>query len=110
MGLLPVALGQTAVDEAAAGAAGAAIWGGIMIFWVIFGLLWLIGLIIWIWALVDVIKRNFTNKDDKTIWLVVVIVSFVIGVPLIGAIIYLIWGRKKGTLPDETSTPTEPSK
>jgi lysylphosphatidylglycerol synthetase-like protein (DUF2156 family) len=110
MNLLPVALADEASDIAA-GAAGAAVWGGLMIFWVIFGLLWLVGLIVWIWALVDVIRRDFANKDDKTIWLIVVIVSFVIGVPLIGAIIYLIWGRKKGTLPEgpsEPSAPTEP--
>jgi Sec-independent protein secretion pathway component TatC len=107
MGLIPVALADA--SDATNAAAATAVWGGLMVFWLIFGLLWLVGLVIWIWALVDVIKRDFVKKDDKTIWLIVIIVSFVIGIPLIGAIIYLIWGRKKGTMPGEPSGPSEPT-
>jgi len=88
-------LGTTsAEDAAAAAAAGTAAVGvgiGLMILWFVFGVA---GLIIWIWALVDVIRRQFTNQNDKVLWIVLVIVLGVLG-----AIIYLIAGRKNGTIP-----------
>jgi len=80
--------------DAAAAAAGTAALGlgiGMILFWVLFvG----VGFIIWIWALIDVIRRQFTNSSDKTLWLVIVIL-----LGWIGGIIYLIAGRKKGTIP-----------
>ena len=63
---------------------------GMMIFWVIFSIA---AFAIWLWALIDVIRRNFTNPSDKTLWIIIVLL-----VPL-GALIYLIVGRKKGTIP-----------
>lgn len=79
-----------AADAAATAVAGSmAI--GMIIFWVLFiG----VGGIIWIWALIDVIRRQFTNQNDKTLWLIIVIL-----LGWIGGIIYLIAGRKKGTIP-----------
>lgn len=79
----------------AAAAAAATIGGGLIIFWILFWVLFVgVGAVIWIWALVDVIRRQFTNPNDKTLWLIIVIL-----LGWIGGIIYLIVGRKKGTIP-----------
>ncbi|HLB95452.1 MAG TPA: PLDc N-terminal domain-containing protein [Patescibacteria group bacterium] len=85
---------STPADAAAAAAAGTAavgIFAGVMIFiWI----LAILGFAIWLWALIDVIRRQFTNPNDKTLWVILVVVLGVIG-----AIVYLIAGRKKGTIP-----------
>ncbi|MBM3232530.1 PLDc_N domain-containing protein [Candidatus Pacearchaeota archaeon] len=52
----------------------------------IFGLFFLLiigSLALWIWMLVDCIKRKFKKEDEKIIWLLVIIL-----VQVIGAIIY----------------------
>jgi hypothetical protein len=86
-------LETTSADAAAAAAAGTAavgIFAGVMIFvWI----LAILGFIIWIWALIDVIKRQFSNPNDKTLWFIIVII-----LGSLGALIYLIAGRKKGTI------------
>ena len=104
MGLLPLVLAQDSSN-----AAGAAILGGLAIFWIVLILIALAFLALWIWALVDCIKREFPGENDKMVWLIVLIVSFVVGLSWLAAIIYLIVGRKKGTLPGTPSTPTPPS-
>jgi len=97
-------LGTTPVNDAAVNAAGTAALGafaGLMI------AAWAIGLValaIWIWALVDVIRRQFIKQDDKTLWMILVIVGLFIGNPII-PIIYLIVGRKKGTIPGSAQAP-----
>ncbi|OGD66093.1 hypothetical protein A3F08_02050 [Candidatus Berkelbacteria bacterium RIFCSPHIGHO2_12_FULL_36_9] len=68
-----------------------------MIVWIVVAVVSLISLILWIWALVDCLKRQFPGSE-KTTWIVVLIVSFFLGLGLIGAVIYLIAGKKKGTL------------
>ena len=82
-----------APDAAAAAAAtGVLAFGvGMVIFFWILGIL---GLILFIWALVDCIRRQFTNPNDKILWLVLIIL-----IGWIGPILYLIIGRKKGTIP-----------
>jgi len=88
---------DTTVDPAADAAAAAAATGvlafgvGMVIFFWIIGI---IGLILFIWALVDCIRRQFTNPNDKVLWLVLIIL-----IGWIGPILYLIIGRKKGTIP-----------
>jgi len=62
-------------------------------------LLGLVSLILWIWAIVDCARRQFTNPSDKNLWLILVIVLGLFGFSLIISIIYLAVGRKKGTLP-----------
>lgn len=79
-----------AAAAAATAAAGTFVVGWI-IFWVIFGG---VGFILWLWALIDCIRRNFTNPNDKILWLVLIIL-----IAWIGPILYLIIGRKKGTIP-----------
>lgn len=83
----------------ATGAAGAMAAGVIIFIWIVVVLLALLGLILWIWAIIDVSKRQFANPSDKTTWLIVLIVGFILGLHLIAAAIYLIVGRKKGTMP-----------
>ena len=100
--MLPVLIAQTtdydygtaASDAAAATAAGTAAVGigiAMIIFWLVFGLA---TLVLWIWALVDVIRREFPNSNDKVLWIVLIIV-----LGILGSILYLIIGRKKGTIP-----------
>lgn len=80
----------TAADTAAATAA-VGIGVGMIIFWIIFCLL---GFVLFLWALIDVIRRQFQNPNDKILWLVLILL-----VGILGPILYLIIGRKKGTIP-----------
>lgn len=84
----------TADDAAAAAAAGTAAVGlgvGLLVFWLIFGIG---GFILFLWALIDVIRRQFSNPNDKVLWLVLIIL-----IGWLGPILYLAIGRKKGTIP-----------
>ena len=59
----------------------------------IFGLFFLLiigSLALWIWMLVDCIKRKFKKDDEKIIWLLVIIL-----VQVIGAIIYYFVIKRK---------------
>lgn len=85
---------DTAAEAAATAAAGTAAVGlgiGMMVFWFIAGGL---GLALFIWALIDVIKREFPNQNDKILWIVLILV-----LGGIGPLLYLLIGRKKGTIP-----------
>jgi len=90
---LQQALDQAQVDAAAGAVAatGAAAVGiGLIVFWLIFGV---IGFALWLWALIDVIRRQFKDPNNKILWLVLIIV-----IPWIGSIVYLIAGRKSGEI------------
>ncbi len=50
------------------------------------------GTVFWIWALIDVAKREFKNKDDKTLWILIVVLT-----GIIGSIIYYFMIYKKYT-------------
>ncbi|PJJ76031.1 phospholipase D-like protein [Thermoflavifilum aggregans] len=54
------------------------------------GLWGLLTLILWIWALVDIIRSRFESDTTKIIWIVVVIL-----LPVLGSILYLIIGRNQ---------------
>lgn len=84
-------------DAAAAAAATSVVaWSAGLIIFVV--LLSIVSFAIWLWALIDVIMRQFANPSDKTLWLILVIVgAFFLG-PIL-PIVYLIVGRKKGTIP-----------
>jgi len=60
----------------------------LMLLFLGWGLWGLLVLILWIWALVDIIKSRFNSDTTKIIWIVVVIL-----LPLLGSILYLIIGR-----------------
>lgn len=44
--------------------------------------------ILWIWAIIDLLKSNFSDSTNKLIWALVIIF-----IPFFGAILYLIVGR-----------------
>jgi len=49
----------------------------------------LIALGLWLFCLIDILRHNF-DSNNKLIWLIVILF-----VPLMGAILYLILGRKQ---------------
>jgi hypothetical protein len=61
-----------------------------MLFFGGWGLWGLCTLILWIWALVDIVRSNFRDSNTKLIWILVVIL-----LPLLGSILYLIIGRNQ---------------
>lgn len=69
--------------------------GGLSIGVILLGLLLLI---IWIWAIADIIMRPFDSILIKVLWIVVVIAF-----PFVGVILYLIFGRRTS---DTTKTRT----
>jgi len=114
MSVLASVLAQDSIeytyDPVAAEAVGA--FAGVMIFvWIVLVLVGIVGLILWIWSIVDCSRRQFENPSNKTTWLIVLIIGFVVGLSLIAAIIYLIAGRKQGTIPESSgssgATPTD---
>lgn len=54
-----------------------------LIFWTLF---WFI---LWLLALVDVLRNNFKGQNEKLIWVLVVIF-----IPFLGPILYFFVGRK----------------
>lgn len=71
--------------------------GGLSIGIILLGLLLLI---IWIWAIVDIVRNPFYSLLMKVIWIIVVIAF-----PFIGVLLYIIFGRKTRDTTD-TSTRT----
>jgi len=65
----------------------------ILLPWLLFlGFMFVMSLL-WLYAIIDVSRREFSDSTTKLIWLLVVI--FVYG---IGTIIYLVFGRQQGRL------------
>ena len=56
-------------------------------------LLILIPLILWIWALINVIKSDFKNESLKIIWVIVIIL-----LPIVGSLLYYFIGRSQKVL------------
>lgn len=56
------------------------------LFLLLFGL---ITLILWIYAIYDIVKGSLSGNNEKIIWLLVVIFF-----PVLGALCYLLFGRK----------------
>lgn len=54
-----------------------------------YSLLGLLHLIVWIWAIIDILKSG-KSTGEKLLWILVVLL-----LPLIGLIIYLLMGRGK---------------
>ncbi len=72
--------------------------------WVIvWAILSLVGFALWLWALIDVIRRQFPpGSSDKILWIIVILL-----VPLIGPILYLIVGRQRGSVGTPPETPSQ---
>ena len=72
-----------------------------------FGLLWIGGIALWIFALVDCIRvpdDSMYRSGTKLIWIIVIALT-----QLIGAIIYLVIGRPAaGTRPPAVGMPPPP--
>ena len=72
-----------------------------------FGLLWIGGIALWIFALVDCIRVEddaMYRSGTKLIWVLVIVLTQVIG-----AIIYLVIGRpEQGTMPPAVGMPPPP--
>lgn len=57
----------------------------------------LVPAILWLWALIDLLKSNFTDNMNKMIWAIVIIF-----IPVMGALLYLIIGRNQKIRPSNS--------
>ena len=96
MQILPLVLAQSA-DEAGA-KVGLAVGAFFIVFWIIIVVLFLAGFIFWIWTIIDCARREFPQENDKLLWILILVFLGVLG-----SIIYVIVGRKKGTLSQKSS-------
>jgi hypothetical protein len=55
-----------------------------------FGLIGLLCLILWVWALVDIINGRFREDSTRIIWILLVIF-----VPFLGTLLYFLIGREQ---------------
>lgn len=55
-----------------------------------YGLLRALGLIIYIYTIIDVVRNKFANPSDRLVWILIVIL-----VPLLGTILWFLIGRNK---------------
>lgn len=60
-----------------------------MIVWLIIGMS-VLSTIVWVIALVDILRSEFRGQNDKAVWVLVVALT-----GIIGAIIYFIVGKKQ---------------
>jgi hypothetical protein len=67
------------------------------IFIIVFLILSIFFTVLWLRALIDILKSNFKD-NDKLLWLLTVIL-----VPFIGAIIYFVIGRKQRIISDRSA-------
>lgn len=58
--------------------------------WITFAVIFLLGFILWIWILVDCIKRDFKNENEKLLWILILIFAH-----WIGALIYYFLVKRK---------------
>lgn len=71
-----------------AGMAGAAML--FFLIWIVFFAIGIFAFVFWILMIVDVAKRNFKNENDKIMWILIVILT-----GIIGALIYYFMVKKK---------------
>ncbi len=103
--------GNTALaqyDSYGTTAVGTGIGVGLMILWIIFMLVGLALFVLWLWMLIDCVKRPF---DKKTMWIVLIII-----LGWIGAIAYFFVVKRKkvgegggGAPPAQTTPPPPPA-
>ncbi len=61
--------------------------------WIIMIGFWIAYLVLLIIALIDIVKNEFKNPNDKLIYVIIVVF-----VPIVGPIIYFVVGRKQKIL------------
>ena len=62
----------------------------ILLFWGLMFVVTIGGSILWLFMLVDLLKREFENKDDKLVWVLILALTGVVG----GLIYYFMVVRK----------------
>ena len=67
--------------------------GVVMLIWVAAAGLMLGAMVLWVCALVDVLKKEFPGENEKLMWILIIVLT-----GWIGALIYWFIGREKGTL------------
>lgn len=96
MQILPLVLAQSA-DETGA-KVGLALGAFFIVVWITIVAIFLAGFIFWIWTIIDCARREFPQENDKLLWILIIVLLGVLG-----SIIYVIVGRKKGTLPGKSN-------
>jgi len=73
---------------------------GVAVIFGLFGLMWcgmcllaIALLVLWLWALIDCVQRDF-DENEKIVWVLIIVL-----LNWLGAIIYLIIGRGRGRKP-----------
>ena len=61
-----------------------------LLIWLVFFVVIIGGIVFWIFMIVDVAKREFPKPDDKTLWILIVVLA-----GLIGSIIYYFMIKRK---------------
>jgi len=68
----------------------------------LFGIVWLLMfafiiavMALWVWMLVDVVRREFKDDNTKLVWVLVVILA-----GWVGAAVYYFVGRQQGVIPE----------
>lgn len=85
MGNMATTTTATATSTAAAGA----LFGGLLIFWLIAMVIGIALFIFWIIMLIDALKRtNWKQESDKNLWLILLIVGIFVGLAPLAAIVY----------------------
>ena len=56
------------------------------LFWLFISVIWLgvfcisiLGTVFWVFMLIDIVKRDFPKQDEKTMWVVIVALTGVVG-------------------------------
>lgn len=80
---------------------------GLGIFFLVFLVIGLLSLVFWILMLVHAIKNEI---PDKNMWLIILLVSFVVGLGLIGALVYYFAVKRKFTAAQRPAEPQNQSK
>ena len=84
----------------------AGFYGVFFLFYCLIGLFALLSFIAWVLALVDCIKRDFPNHNDKVMWILVIALTHVLG----AIIYYFVVYRKTKQAGKEAQKPPEPTK
>ncbi len=53
-----------------------------------------------VWALIDVVKREYVTGGNKIVWVLIIVL-----VGILGPLIYFIFGRKEGPVEEENPKP-----
>ena len=56
------------------------------------GVFWLVNVVLFIWALINVIGTPMANSTNKLIWVLVILF-----LPLLGSLLWLLWGKNQET-------------